>query len=198
MTPVKTTSSPKKSPRRTKLLSHGMDVERVSLESRKQASCVLEVLAGVRTPEQAASALEISVPTYYHLEMRALRGLVHGCTPEPPGRKQALLRQVREAEARCAEVERQVQRYRALLRSAQRAAGVLAEVVDEPKAKRRVGTAADSSATRSRRPRKPRVRALRAIAALDTASAGDRAIATVAGAGAGDAKTQVVAVESSS
>ena len=173
-TTTTTNTTRKKSTRRTKLLSQAMDIDRVSIESRKQASRVLEVLAGVRTPEDAASALGISVPTYYHLEMRALRGLVHACTPEPPGRKQALGRQVREAEARSVELERQVQRYRALLRSAQRAAGVLAESPEAPKGKGR--TAAD----KRKKPRQPRVRALRAIDALTSASDGEEQVDVMA------------------
>jgi hypothetical protein len=128
-----------------------MSVQALPGESRKQAACVLEVLAGMRTPEQAASALGVSVPTYYHLETRALRGLVYGCTPEPPGRKMALEKRLREAEARQRDLERELQRYRALVRSAQRVVGVPAPA---PKA------------AGKRKPRKPRVRALRAVEAL--------------------------------
>jgi len=140
-----------------------MELVEVPAESRKQAACVLEVLAGVRTPEQAAQALGVSVPTYYNLETRALRGLVHGCTPEPPGRKSALQKRLRESEARYAQLERQLQRYQALLRSAQRTAAL------PPVATPRRDADAKSGG-RKRRSRKPRVRALRAIEALQQGS----------------------------
>jgi len=155
------TATPKrKKPRRTKLLARGMDVERVPAESKRQAAVVLEVLAGVRAPEEAADALGISVPTFYHLETRALRGLVHGCTPEPPGRKMALEKRLRELELEKRKLEQQLQRHRALLRSTQRAGDML---VEPPK-----GTKKSASPSRTKRARKPRVRALRAIEALAT------------------------------
>ena len=150
----------KASRRRTKLLASGMEVQRVPPEVRRQATCVLEVLAGMRSPEEAAAALGVCVPTYYHLETRALRGLVHGCAAEPPGRRPALEKRLRESESRCREHERQLQRYQALLRSAQRAADLAAPPRREAsKAGRRKG-------------HKPAVRALRAVAALQDAEGG--------------------------
>lgn len=142
-------------PPRTKLLKSELELEQIPPEARKQAACVLEVLAGVRTPDQAAQTLSISLPTYYNLEMRALRGLIFSCTPQPPGRTLSLARKVRLAEQRASVAEKQLQRYQALLRNAQRNAGLLAPPPppkDLPKGKRR--------------PHKPRVRALRAIEAL--------------------------------
>jgi len=56
-------------------------------EARRLATLILEVLAGGRTPTEAAQALEISVPRYYQLEGRALRGLVAACEPRPRGRQ---------------------------------------------------------------------------------------------------------------
>ena len=50
-------------------------------ESRRQAAAILEVLAGVGTPTDAAKALSLSLVSYYKLEARALRGLVLGCQP---------------------------------------------------------------------------------------------------------------------
>jgi hypothetical protein len=158
------TATPKrKKPRRTKLLACGMDVERVPAESKRQAAVVLEVLAGVRVPEEAADALGISVPTFYNLETRALRGLVHGCTPEPPGRKMALEKRLRELELEKRKLEQQLQRHRALLRSTQRAGDML---IEPPKGQKK--SASSGGTKRTRNPRKPRVRALRAIEALAT------------------------------
>jgi len=140
-------------PLRTKLLSKELELEQITPESRKQAAVVLEVLAGVRTADQACSALGISLPTYYNLETRALRGLIWSCTPEPPGRTLLLARKLRLAELKSAELEKQVQRYRALLRTAQRSIGLVPPESPKP-------------ATGKRGPRKPTVRAMRAIEAI--------------------------------
>jgi hypothetical protein len=155
------TTTKKTTRRRTKGLATAMQVERLPEEVRRKAACVLEVLAGLRTPEEAAEALGTSLQTYYNLETRALRGLVLGCSPESPGRKAALEKQVRDANDRCDQLEREVKRYRALLRSTQRAAEML------PSAKPKRATA-KKTGTRARKARKPRVRALRALDALDT------------------------------
>src|SRR5207237_1267514 len=56
-----------------------------SRQARRLAAMVLEVLAGARTPTEAAQALELCVPRYYQLESRALRGLLAACEPAPPG-----------------------------------------------------------------------------------------------------------------
>lgn len=146
-------NSPRK-PARTRLLEDALELQQISPESRKQAACVLEVLAGLRSPEQAAQALGVSLPTYYNLETRALRGLIHGCTPTPPGRTLGLLKQVRGLQNKCDGLEKQLGRYQALLRNAQRSTGLLPPA---PPAPRPGG---------KRKPRKPVVRALRAIAAL--------------------------------
>jgi hypothetical protein len=143
-----------KKPKRTKLLERDLGLEQVTPEARRHAACVLEVLAGLRTPEQAAEALSVSLPTYYNLESRALRGLIHGCTPVPPGRTMVLLKQVRGLEVKCAGLEKQLGRYQALLRNAQR--GLLPPPTDV-KAKPGGG---------GRRKHRPVVRALRTIEVL--------------------------------
>jgi len=156
-----------KKPARTKGLQAQLDLAPVSPESRRQAACVLEVLAGLRSPEQAAEALGVSLPTYYNLETRALRGLIHGCTPTPPGRTLMLMKQVRGLEVKNAALEKQVGRYQALLRNAQRTAGLLPPPV-EPKAKPGA----------RRKPKRASIRALRAIEAIgktDATSPADRA-----------------------
>jgi hypothetical protein len=154
---VKTSTSSSvriKKPARSKHMEADLGLAQLTPESRKHAACVLEVLAGLRSPEQAALALGISLPTYFNLETRALRGLVHGCTPVPPGRTMALLKQVRGLEAKCAALEKQVGRYQALLRNAQRSAGLLTAPA-QPKAK-----------APGKRRHKPKVRALRPIEVL--------------------------------
>src|ERR1700682_6224924 len=53
---------------------------------KRQAAAILEVLAGARTPTEAATALSVSLPRYYQLESRGLGGLVAACVPKPKGR----------------------------------------------------------------------------------------------------------------
>ena len=138
--------------RRTKILEKDLTLDEVTPEARRHAACVLEVLAGLRTPEQAAETLGFSLPTYYNLEARAMRGLIHGCAPTPPGRTRVLLKQVRGLELKCAALEKQLGRYQALLRNAQR--GLLPPPTElKPK-------------PGGRRKRRPVVRALRTIEVL--------------------------------
>src|ERR1700678_4542643 len=58
-----------------------------SKDAKRLAAAVLEVLAGLRTPLQAAEALGRSEAGYYQLEARALRGLLEACVPKPKGRQ---------------------------------------------------------------------------------------------------------------
>src|ERR1700758_4793178 len=58
----------------------------VSAEARRLAAALLEVLAGERTPAQAATALGRSLPRYYQVEGQARRGLRASCEPRPKGR----------------------------------------------------------------------------------------------------------------
>ena len=149
-----TAVSKTKKPARTKLLEGELALDQISGESRKHAAWVLEVLAGLRSPEQAAQALGMSLPTYYNLETRALRGLVHGCTPTPPGRTLMLLKQVRGLEIKSAALQKQLGRYQALLRNAQRSAGLS------------LPPPAPAGKSPGRRKHQPAVRALRAVEAL--------------------------------
>src|SRR5438477_8881944 len=57
-----------------------------SREARRLAAAILEVLAGARTPTEAATSLGLSVPRYYQVESRALEGLLAACAPRPKGR----------------------------------------------------------------------------------------------------------------
>ena len=123
-------------------------------DARRRAAAVLEVLAGLRTPQQAADELGISLPTYFNLEIRAMRGLTFACCAQPPGRQQTLAPKLRQAQSRLAELEQQMGRYQALLRTAQRSVGLAPPVPVKPPAGAR------------RAPRKPSVRAMRTIKAL--------------------------------
>src|SRR5207248_1760535 len=57
-----------------------------SREARRLAAAILEVLAGARTPTQAAQALGLSLVRYYQVESRAMHGLVAACEARPKGK----------------------------------------------------------------------------------------------------------------
>ena len=102
----------------------GMPVPRGGGVASRVAACVLEVLAGVRTPAEAAGELGVSLPRYYQLEQRALQGLVRGCEPPPRGR---VASPEGELARLCQENERltkECQRQQALVRLARQAAGL--------------------------------------------------------------------------
>src|ERR1051326_9221683 len=62
--------------------TRGQDASR---EARQVAAAILEVLAGARTPGQAAQALGVSLQRYFQLETRAMQALVTGCEARPRG-----------------------------------------------------------------------------------------------------------------
>jgi hypothetical protein len=96
-----------------------------SPEGRRKAAVVLEVLAGERTPGQASSALGIGLPRYYLLEQRALLGLMQACEPAGhQGRRRSPARELEVLRDENSRLKREVGRWQALLRSAQRAAGL--------------------------------------------------------------------------
>ena len=109
----------------------GMAVPQQGREASRLAACVLEVLAGLRTPAEAAQELGVSLPRYYQLEQRALQGLVAACMPARRGRtmspesENARLRRDNER------LTRECQRQQALVRLARQAAG-LANPVAKP------------------------------------------------------------------
>ena len=95
-----------------------------SKEAKRLAAVILEVLAGVRQPSQAAEALQMSLPRYYQVETRALQGLLAACEPRPRGRQPQLAQELATLQQHNARLQREVARQQALVRVAQRAVGV--------------------------------------------------------------------------
>src|SRR5262249_20109751 len=128
-----------------------------SREAQRQAAVILDVLAGVRTPTQAAEVLGASVPRYYQLEARALGGLVSACEPCPKGRVRSPDRELATLRRQQQRLERELLRQQTLVRMAQRSIG-LAPPPSAPK---------NGSKKRQRR---PKVRALGAASHLQQLS----------------------------
>ena len=128
-----------------------------SREARQRAAAILEVLAGERSPQEAASALGVSVPRYYALEGRALAGLLSACEPAAPGKRASPGREAERLRQEVERLRRECGRRQALLRAAQRAMGL---APSPPEAKE------------GRKRRRGVVRALRAAGRLREEAAG--------------------------
>jgi hypothetical protein len=127
---------------RTGEKSAGGDASR---EAKRLAAVVLEVLAGTRSPPQAAEVVGVTLPYYYQLETRALNGLIAACEQRPRGRQPDLETELARLRQEVDRLQREVARHQALVRLTQRTVGV------PPPAPKKG----------ARRQRKPAVRALR-------------------------------------
>lgn len=93
-------------------------------DARRLAAAVLEVLAGERTPTEAAGAIGVSVPRYYQIETRALRGLLDACQPQPRGPGRSIDKELTKVRHESQRLQRELTRQQALLRAAQRTVGL--------------------------------------------------------------------------
>jgi hypothetical protein len=153
----KPSSVPRALPPKRRPSATTLSVEGRSQEARQVAAAILEVLAGVRTPTDAAGALGVSLPRYYALEVRALEGLLQACERRPRGPRRSPDREIRTLRREVERLGREAARAQALLRAAQRAVGLRS--LDASKAK------ADPSGKKTRK-RRPTARALRAAGLL--------------------------------
>jgi hypothetical protein len=129
--------------------------------ANRLAAAILEVLAGIRTPSDAAQVLEVSLPRYYQLETRAVAGLVEACEPRPVGKQPSLENRLATLERELEQARREAARQQTLVRVAHRSLGLKAATVAEPK-----GAKEGAVGKGRRRKRRPVVRALKAAAVL--------------------------------
>lgn len=126
-------------PQRVQRTTGGAELGRHSSREAKQlAAAILEVLAGQRTPAQAAEALGISLPRYYQLEAGGLRGLLAACEPRRKGRQSSLESALAALRQDHAKLQRDLARQQALVRLTQRAAGLAAVTTPPAKAGQKV------------------------------------------------------------
>jgi hypothetical protein len=112
-------------PRRKKHLTGGSDLLRGrGADARRLAAAILEVLAGARTPTEAASALGLSVPRYYQVEAQALRGLLAACEPKPRGRVSTVATEIATLRKDNQRLQCDLTRQQSLARAAQRTVGL--------------------------------------------------------------------------
>lgn len=124
--------------------------------AKRSAALVLEVLAGLRTPSEAATALGVSTMRYYVLERRALEGMVQALAPRPKGKRRRPEDALVEAGREKVRLERENGRLQALVRAAQRTMGVPPAPAREK----------EKTKGEKRRRRRPHVRAVKAMALL--------------------------------
>jgi hypothetical protein len=156
MTSVNNTPLSVKKPR--KAAKKPLGVQGGSSEANRLAVVILEVLAGVRTPTDAADALGVALPRYYQLESRALTGLVAALEPRPIGKQPSLEGRIAQLEKALREANRESLRQQALVRAAQRSLGIKPSPAID-------GKLSDKD-VKGRKKRRPTVRALKAAKAL--------------------------------
>jgi hypothetical protein len=134
-------------------------------EAQRLAATILECLAGMRSPPEAAELLTISLPRYYQLEARALEGLVAALGPRPKGKQPSLEIRINQLEKELEAAQRACARQEALVRVTQRSLGLA--VLAKPQA------STPPTNGKRRKSRRPMVRALRAAQTLRMQAAAD-------------------------
>ena len=171
-TPLCSAERPAKATRKPKG-SHSM--QGGSGEANRLAVVILEVLAGVKTPSDAAVNLGISLPRYYQLETRALEGLVLALEPKPKGKQPSPQHQIAVLQQELEQTRRACARQQALARVAQRTLAVKLpsrptragqKGAKPPGSQAAVGKAPEPRDRAGRRRRRPAVRAIKAVQAL--------------------------------
>jgi hypothetical protein len=132
-------------------------------QAQRLAAAILEVLAGVRTPSQAAEALGVSLPRYYQVESRAVQGLVAACAPRPRGPGRSADKELTALRRQHERLEQELSRQQTLARLAQRGLGLAP-------AKPPTSQAGSKDKGGKKRRRRPVVRALHAAQALQRRS----------------------------
>lgn len=152
---VSTAAVAQATPRRQRRTTPRPAAAAPSREARQRACVILEVLAGGRTPLQAAQALAVSLSRYYLLEDKALQGLLAACEPAPRGPTVDPQRQQEALRRECQRWQRECSRQQALVRAAQRTIGLAAPA-----------PAVVKDGRKKRKPRRATVRALQAAQRL--------------------------------
>jgi hypothetical protein len=141
----------------------GPKAVRGSDAARRQAALLLEAWSGVRSTQSASEAMGVALTRFYQLEARALQVLVSAMEPRPRGRQRTAASELAQLRAEKQRLQRDVERYQSLYRTAQRSLGVVVAKVVEP---------AKNAAPGGKRRRGPRTKARgQAVAAVLLGSA---------------------------
>lgn len=135
------------------------DPRAVAERAKLTAAVVLDVLAGNRSPGDAASALGLSVARYYVIEQQAIDGLIAGCGPRQRGRQPDPGKELARITAENQRLTQALLRQQALVRTSQRSLGVALPA--------KPAATTTASPGRGKGKRQPKVRALRAAKRLN-------------------------------
>lgn len=160
-TPPRPPPSPSPSPSSATSVPPPDDPRAIADRARLTAAVVLDVLAGNRSPSDAASALGLSVARYYVIESQAIDGLIAGCGPRHRGRQPDPGKELARLAAENRRLTQALLRQQALVRTGQRSLGVRLPAAKPPLA------ASAVSPGRGKGKRQPQVRALRAVKRLN-------------------------------
>ena len=123
----------------------------------------------MRTPADAAEALDLSLPRYYLWEQRALEGLVRACEPRAKGQAAHERYQMAVLEKEVGRLRLDCARQQALVRASQRTMSLAACGPPTRKPPIKAGPKAAAKTAdggKAKRKRRPVARALKAVAAL--------------------------------
>jgi hypothetical protein len=140
----------------------GQDVGR---EAQKTAVAILDVLAGNRTPAQAAEALGLSLVRYFQLETRAMHALVRSCEARPRGPTRDPDKELNVLKRQYDKLQRELARQQTLVRMAQRTIG-LAAPAKPPPGRPGQNQNQNQNQNQKKKHHRPTVRALKAAAHL--------------------------------
>ena len=175
------TSPPIKEKSRSRSRRQGPAPPHGSSPARLRAAAILEVLAGVRRPSEAAQALGTSLPRYYQLEQRALAGLLRACEPSLRGPRLDPTRQLAKLERENQRLKRECDRQQALVRMAERSLGLPGPAAVKPPAKGQ--EVASQNGSKKRRKRRPSVRALQVVRGLRSGNGAESTVTEKSDAG---------------
>lgn len=151
-----TTSAPKTAVRKPAKSNRHHAVQGGTSEANRQAIAILEVLAGERSPSEAAVSVGLSLVRYFQIETRALEGMVAALEPRPKGKPPSLDGRVKELEKQLDRAHRESARQQALVRIARRNFGLPVTSNKDKPGKDKTG----------RKKRRPVVRALKVVRSL--------------------------------
>jgi len=100
--------------------------------ARRSAALLLEAWSGVRSTTSASDAMGVALTRFYQLEARALQLLVSAMEPRPRGRQRSAASELARLQSEKQRLQRDVERYQALYRTAQRSLGVAVAKAVEP------------------------------------------------------------------
>lgn len=106
-----------------------------SQEAKKHAAIVLEVLSGVRGPQEGCEVMGVSLSRYYQLETRGLQGLITALEPKPRGRQSKPEDEIAKLTDENKRLKRDLTRNQSLLRSVERSIGIRSTIAGKGKTK---------------------------------------------------------------